>query len=38
MTVLGTGTMGAGVAGSLLREGHAVTVWNRSADKAAPLG
>jgi len=30
--------MGAGVAGSLLREGHQVTVWNRSADKAAPLG
>ncbi|PZO60515.1 MAG: 3-hydroxyisobutyrate dehydrogenase [Leifsonia xyli] len=38
MTVLGTGAMGAGVAGSLLREGHQVTVWNRSADKAAPLG
>jgi len=30
--------MGAGVAGSLLRDGHQVTVWNRSADKAAPLG
>jgi 3-hydroxyisobutyrate dehydrogenase len=30
--------MGAGVAGSLLREGHEVTVWNRSTDKAAPLG
>ncbi|WP_229087421.1 NAD(P)-dependent oxidoreductase [Curtobacterium sp. GD1] len=38
VTVLGTGAMGAGVAGSLLREGHTVTVWNRSADKAAPLG
>ena len=38
VTVLGTGAMGAGVAGSLLREGHEVTVWNRSADKAAPLG
>ncbi len=38
VSVLGTGAMGAGVAGSLLREGHAVTVWNRSADKAAPLG
>ncbi|WP_323742919.1 NAD(P)-dependent oxidoreductase [Curtobacterium sp. VKM Ac-2887] len=36
--MLGTGAMGAGVAGSLLREGHQVTVWNRSADKAAPLG
>ncbi|ROR35969.1 3-hydroxyisobutyrate dehydrogenase [Curtobacterium sp. JUb34] len=38
VTVLGTGAMGAGVAGSLLREGHQVTVWNRSVDKAAPLG
>ncbi|SDQ29507.1 3-hydroxyisobutyrate dehydrogenase [Curtobacterium sp. UNCCL20] len=38
VTVLGTGAMGAGVAGSLLREGHEVTVWNRSADRAAPLG
>ncbi|MBA8989857.1 3-hydroxyisobutyrate dehydrogenase [Curtobacterium pusillum] len=38
VSVLGTGTMGAGVAGSLLREGHEVTVWNRSIDKAAPLG
>ncbi|WP_420369858.1 NAD(P)-dependent oxidoreductase [Curtobacterium sp. L1-20] len=37
MTVLGTGTMGAGVAASLLREGHEVTVWNRSVDKATPL-
>ncbi|WP_131880834.1 MULTISPECIES: NAD(P)-dependent oxidoreductase [unclassified Curtobacterium] len=36
--MLGTGAMGAGVAGSLLRERHQVTVWNRSADKAAPLG
>lgn len=38
VSVLGTGTMGAGVAGSLVREGHRVTVWNRSAEKAAPLG
>ncbi|TCU50553.1 3-hydroxyisobutyrate dehydrogenase [Curtobacterium sp. PhB146] len=38
VTVLGTGAMGAGVAGSLLRGGHQVTVWNRSADKAAPFG
>ncbi|WIE76214.1 NAD(P)-dependent oxidoreductase [Curtobacterium sp. MCSS17_007] len=37
MTVLGTGTMGAGVARSLLRGGHRVTVWNRNADKARPL-
>ena len=38
VTVLGTGAMGAGVAGSLLRDGHEVTVWNRSAGKASPLG
>ena len=37
ITVLGTGIMGAGVAGSLLRAGHHVTVWNRDAAKAAPL-
>lgn len=37
VTVLGTGTMGAGVARSLLREGHDVTVWNRNADRATPL-
>lgn len=38
VSVLGTGTMGAGVAASLLRAGHEVTVWNRSAEKAEPLG
>lgn len=38
VTVLGTGIMGAGVAGSLLRAGHDVTVWNRGAAKAKPLG
>jgi 3-hydroxyisobutyrate dehydrogenase len=37
VAVLGTGIMGAGMAGSLLRAGHAVTVWNRTAAKAAPL-
>ncbi|HST67864.1 MAG TPA: NAD(P)-dependent oxidoreductase, partial [Mycobacteriales bacterium] len=37
VTVLGTGIMGAGMARSLLRAGHAVTVWNRTAAKAAPL-
>jgi len=37
VTVLGTGAMGAGVAGSLLREGHEVTVWNRSAEKTQSL-
>ncbi|MBF4589378.1 NAD(P)-dependent oxidoreductase [Curtobacterium sp. VKM Ac-1395] len=37
MTVLGTGAMGAGVAQSLLREGHDVTAWNRSRERAEPL-
>ena len=37
VTVLGTGTMGAGMARSLLRAGHAVTVWNRTAARAEPL-
>lgn len=34
--LLGTGTMGYGMA-SLLRAGVDLRVWNRSADKAAPL-
>ncbi|MEI9926569.1 MAG: NAD(P)-dependent oxidoreductase [Sphingomonas sp.] len=29
--------MGAGIAANLVRAGHDVAVWNRSADKAAPL-
>lgn len=37
VAVLGTGVMGAGMARSLLREGHDVAVWNRSRDKADPL-
>jgi len=37
IAVLGTGIMGAGVARSLLRSGLAVTVWNRSVEKARPL-
>jgi 3-hydroxyisobutyrate dehydrogenase len=37
VTVLGTGTMGAGMARSLLRAGHEVTVWNRSHEKTEPL-
>jgi 3-hydroxyisobutyrate dehydrogenase len=37
VAVLGTGIMGAGMARSLLREGHQVTVWNRSTEKAQPL-
>ena len=36
-SVLGTGIMGAAMARSLLREGHEVTVWNRSTEKARPL-
>jgi 3-hydroxyisobutyrate dehydrogenase len=37
VAVLGTGIMGAGMARSLLRAGHAVRVWNRTAAKAEPL-
>lgn len=35
--LLGTGTMGSGMAGSMLRAGVDLRVWNRSAEKAAPL-
>lgn len=34
---LGLGMMGSGMAACLLRAGHEVTVWNRSADKVAAL-
>lgn len=37
VSVLGLGSMGAAVAGSLLRAGHQVTVWNRTPDKADAL-
>ncbi|MCW2809702.1 MAG: NAD(P)-dependent oxidoreductase [Friedmanniella sp.] len=37
VAVLGTGAMGFGMAQSLLRAGHAVRVWNRTSDRAAPL-
>jgi 3-hydroxyisobutyrate dehydrogenase len=37
VAVLGTGIMGAAMARNLLRAGHAVRVWNRSAGRAAPL-
>jgi len=34
---IGLGQMGSGMAASLLRAGHEVTVYNRSADKRRPL-
>ena len=37
VAVLGTGTMGAGMSRSLLRAGHTVRVWNRTAQRAEPL-
>ncbi|WP_249998050.1 NAD(P)-dependent oxidoreductase [Actinoplanes sp. M2I2] len=37
VAVLGTGIMGAAMARNLLKAGHTVRVWNRSADKAAAL-
>ncbi|HET6706860.1 NAD(P)-dependent oxidoreductase [Amycolatopsis sp.] len=37
VTVLGLGSMGSALAGALLDNGHPVTVWNRTAEKAAPL-
>nr|WP_278253213.1 NAD(P)-binding domain-containing protein [Bordetella petrii] len=37
VTVLGLGTMGAAIARLFLEQGRQVTVWNRSAGKAAPL-
>jgi len=33
----GLGLMGSGMARSLLRAGHSLSVWNRSSDKAGPL-
>lgn len=37
VSVIGLGVMGAELARVLLREGHPVTVWNRTAAKAEPL-
>ena len=37
MSVIGLGNMGAALASTLLRSGRSVTVWNRSAEKVAPL-
>ena len=37
IAVLGTGRMGAAIARRLLDTGHQVVVWNRTAEKTAPL-
>ncbi|MBA2558639.1 MAG: NAD(P)-dependent oxidoreductase [Propionibacteriales bacterium] len=37
LTVLGTGLMGSAVVRQLLAGGHEITVWNRTADRTAPL-
>jgi 3-hydroxyisobutyrate dehydrogenase len=37
VTLLGTGTMGAGMARNLAADGLPTTVWNRTAERAAPL-
>jgi cation diffusion facilitator CzcD-associated flavoprotein CzcO len=37
VAVLGMGAMGSRMAAALLRAGHAVTVWNRTAAHAQPL-
>src|SRR4051794_21971021 len=37
VALLGTGTMGAGMARNLARAGLPTRVWNRSAGRAAPL-
>jgi 3-hydroxyisobutyrate dehydrogenase len=38
IALLGTGSMGAPIAGNLLAEGFGVAVWNRTPAKAEPLG
>ena len=37
ISVIGLGRMGAALTTTLLRSGRTVTVWNRTAEKAAPL-
>lgn len=37
VSVLGTGIMGAAMAGNLARAGHIVRAWNRTRDRAEPL-
>ena len=35
--ICGTGTMGTAIATRLMDQGHDIAVWNRTADRAAPL-
>jgi len=37
VTVVGLGAMGSALAATLIEKGHVVTVWNRTAARAAPL-
>src|SRR5690348_15543711 len=37
IALLGLGKMGAPIAGHLLNDGHELTVWNRTREKAEPL-
>ena len=37
VTVLGTGIMGTALTRTLIRDGHTVTAWNRTAERAEPL-
>ena len=37
ISVIGLGAMGSALARTLLQQGYAVTVWNRSAEKSKPL-
>jgi 3-hydroxyisobutyrate dehydrogenase-like beta-hydroxyacid dehydrogenase len=37
LSYLGLGTMGAGMASTLLKAGYKLTVWNRSAEKCKPF-
>ena len=37
VALLGTGLLGSAFVEALLRNGHTVRVWNRTAAKAAPL-
>jgi len=36
-SIIGLGAMGSALARALLRDGHRVTVWNRTSAKADPL-